>query len=115
MDQKNRLKKVNIKKNDNVIILSGRDRGKQGRIIQVDYKNHLVSVEGMNILKKAVRPNQQNQKGGIIEVSEPLPISKVKLVCPKCNKPTKVTRKRVNDKVVRICKRDKCKEMIDKI
>ncbi|MDD5066544.1 MAG: 50S ribosomal protein L24 [bacterium] len=115
MQKIKRLRKFGIKRNDMVMILSGRDKEKQGKVLKVDYKKHEISVEGMNVLKKAVRPSQQNQKGGIIETSLPLPLSKVKLICPKCSKPTKITRKMVNNKMVRVCKNEKCKEIIDKV
>jgi len=110
-----RLKKTFVKKGDTVKVLVGKDKGKQGRVLRVDYKNHKVTVEGVNIVKKAIRPNQQNPQGGIIEVAMPLHISNVKVVCPKCGKPTKIGRKIVNDKKVRFCKHKDCNEIIDKV
>lgn len=110
-----KLKKPQIKKGDTVVALTGKDKGKKGRVLIVDYKNHKITVESINVAKKAIRPSQQNQKGGIIDISLPIHISNVRLICPKCNKPTKVTRKLVNNKKVRICKNDKCNEVIDKV
>ncbi|MBU1076905.1 MAG: 50S ribosomal protein L24 [Spirochaetes bacterium] len=109
-----KLVKVQIKKGDTVVLLSGKDKGKQGRVLVVDYTRHKVTVEGMNNAKKAVRPSQQNQKGGIVDVALPVHISNVKLICPKCSKPANVTRKVMNNKKVRVCKNEKCKEVIDK-
>ena len=63
--------------------------------------------------KKAIRPNQQNPKGAIIDIAMPVHISNVRLVCPKCSKPVKILRKKINDKRVRVCK--KCNEIIDKV
>lgn len=109
-----KLTKSQLKKGDTVTVLTGKDKGKQGRVLIVDYNNHKVTVEGVNIVKKAVRPSQQNQKGGIMEVALAVHISNVALICPKCNKQTKVTRKEVNSKKVRVCKNKKCNEVIDK-
>lgn len=115
MPTSGRLKKFGIKRNDTVVVLSGRDRGKRGKVLKVDYKKRILTVEGLNIVKKTVRPNQNNQKGGIIETSLPYPLSKVKLVCPKCSKPARVGRKQVSGKTVRFCKNEKCGEIIDKV
>jgi len=108
-----KLKKVQAKKGDTVKILAGKDKGKQGRILFIDYKNHKVTVEGVNMAKKAIRPNQQNPKGGIIDMALPIHISNIRLICPKCNNLTRITRKKVNEKSVRVCK--KCNEIIDKV
>ncbi len=109
----NKLKKVQIKKGDTVKLITGKDKAKQGRILLVDYKNHKVTVEGINMAKKTMRPSQQNPKGGIIDISLPVHISNVRLICSKCNKPAKIFRKKINDKGVRVCK--KCNEIIDKV
>ena len=110
-----KLKKVQIKKGDTVKILTGKDKGKQGRVLQLDYQKNKITVERVNIVKKAIRPSQQNQKGGIIDLSLPVHISNVQLICPKCNKPTSVTRKIINEKKLRVCKNEKCNEIIDKV
>jgi large subunit ribosomal protein L24 len=110
-----KISKSQIKKGDTVKVLSGKDRGKQGRVLALDYKKNKATVEGVNMAKKAVRPTQENQKGGIVDVALAIHLSNIQLVCPKCNKPTKVGRKLVNDKRVRICKNSKCNEIIDKV
>ena len=109
------LIKPNVKKGDTVKLLCGKDKGKQGRILSVDYARGRVTVEGANMVKKAVRPSQQNQKGGIIDMAQPVHISNVQLICPKCNQSTRVLRKTVNNKRVRVCRNEKCNEIMDKV
>ena len=105
--------KVRVKKNDRVKVLSGKDKGKSGRVF-VDTKKGRVIVEGLNVVKKTQRPSQQNQKGGIIDLEAPLHISNVLVVCPKCDKPSRIAKKTLeNNKRVRICGR--CGEILDKV
>ncbi len=114
MKQQRKLRKTNIKKGDTVVILTGKDKGKQGRVLRVDYKKARVTVEGINLVRKTVRRSQQYPQGGIIDLEMPLDISNVMLICPKCNKRTKIIRKTIeNGKRVRVCK--KCNEIIDKV
>lgn len=101
------MKKLNIKKGDTVIILSGKDAKKKGKVLRVITKTGKVIVEGLNIVKKHQRATQ-NFKGGIIEKPNGLPIHRVQLVCPQCSKPSRISRK----DGVRVCK--KCGEVIDK-
>jgi large subunit ribosomal protein L24 len=103
-----------VKKNDKVRIIAGKDAGKSGKVLFVDKKHSRVIVEGLNIVKKTRRPDQQNQKGGIIDIEAPLNISNVKVICPKCDEASRVKRKRLEDgKLVRIC--GKCGEILDKV
>jgi large subunit ribosomal protein L24 len=105
---------VLVKKNDRVKVLSGKDRGKHGRVLFVDTKEGRIIVEGLNLVKKTQRPSQQNQKGGIIDVEAPINISNVMVVCPKCDRPSRIRKKTLeNDKRVRIC--GKCGEILDKV
>jgi len=107
METKNRLKKGDI-----VILLSGNDRGKKGKILSIDKRKNFVIVEGINLAKKHVRPRKQGEQGGIIEKEAPIHISNLKLVCPKCGNPTRVQKSILdNKKKVRIC--NKCGEFID--
>lgn len=92
-----------LKKNDLVKILTGKDKGKTGRIIEIDREKGRVLVEGCNIKKKTVRPKNQQEKGGIIEVEGPIAISNVGLV-GKDGKPTRLGYKIEGDKKVRIAK-----------
>lgn len=82
---------MRIKKNDQVIVMSGKDRGKKGRVMRVYGKEHTLLVEKINYRKVAVRRTQANPKGGIVEMEGKIPVSKVKLICPRCNKPAKVS------------------------
>ena len=103
-----------IKKNDNVLVISGRDRGKRGRVLRVIPDKQRVVVEGVNFIKRHTRPNpQKNIKGGIVEREAPLHASNVQLVCPECSAATRVGRQRLDDgRRVRICR--KCKGVVDK-
>ena len=100
---------MKIHKDDTVKILLGKDRGKTGKVVRVLTKEGKVLVEGINIYKRHIRKTGQKE-GGIIEVSKPLEISNVILVCPSCKKETRVGYKIEGKTKVRICK--KCKEVI---
>jgi large subunit ribosomal protein L24 len=103
-----------IRKNDNVVVTTGKDRGKRGRVVRlVPEKNRLV-VEGVNIMKRHTRPNpQKNVKGGVVEREAPLHASNVQVVCPECGKPTRIGKKILDDgRKVRICR--KCDGVLDK-
>ena len=105
---------VLVKKNDRVKVLTGRDRGKSGRVLFVDLKKRRIIVEGLNMVRKTQRPTQQNQKGGIIDIEAPLHLSNVMVVCPKCDKTSRIQKKALeNSKRVRIC--GKCGEILDKV
>ena len=103
-----------VKKNDNVLVTAGRDRGKRGRVLRVIPEKGRVVVEGVNFIKRHTRPNpQRNIKGGIVEREAALAASNVQLVCPECAKPTRVGRKLLDDgRRVRFCV--KCKGVVDK-
>ncbi|MBO5544310.1 MAG: 50S ribosomal protein L24 [Oscillospiraceae bacterium] len=96
---------MNIKKDDKVIVLSGKDKGKQGKVLIADPKAGKVVVEGVNVATKHQKPKQQGQDGGIIKVETPIYASKVQLVCPKCGKNTRVGHKIADGKKVRVCKK----------
>ncbi len=81
--------KVKLRKNDTVQVISGRDRGKSGRVIRIDRAKMRAVVEGINMVKKAVKQRKQNQKGGITSVEAPLPLGKLMIVCKKCG-PTRI-------------------------
>ncbi len=103
-----------IRKNDNVVVTSGKDRGKRGRVLRVlPEKNRLV-VEGVNFVKRHTKPNpSQNVKGGVMEREAALHASNVQLVCPECGAPTRVGRRLLEDgRKVRICR--KCEGVVDK-
>ena len=103
-----------IRKNDNVVVVTGKDRGKRGRVLKVvPDKNRLV-VEGVNIIKRHTKPNpQRGIKGGLVEREAALHASNVQLVCPECGKPTRLGRRILGDgRKVRICR--KCEGVVDK-
>ena len=103
-----------IKKNDNVLVIAGRDRGKRGRVLRVVPSKNRLIVEGVNFIKRHTRANpQRNIKGGIVEREATLALSNVQLVCPECGAPTRIGRKRLDDgRSVRVCV--KCKGVVDK-
>ena len=96
---------MNIKKDDKVVVLSGKDKGKQGKILVSDPKAMKVIVEGVNVATKHQKPRKQGEEGGIIKVDTPIYVSKVQLVCPKCGKPTRVGHKIADGKKSRVCKK----------
>ena len=96
---------MKIKKDDKVVVLSGKDKGKEGKVLSADPKNAKVIVEGVNLAKHHVKPRKQGEEGGIIKVETPIYASKVQLVCPKCGKATRVGFKVENGKKTRICKK----------
>ena len=96
---------MNIRKDDKVVVLSGKDKGKQGKILTADPKAEKVIVEGVNVATKHQKPRKQGEEGGIIKINTPIYASKVQLVCPKCGKATRVAHKIEGDKKVRVCKK----------
>lgn len=96
---------MKIKKNDTVLIISGKDRGKTGKVLEVFPKENKLVVENANLRKKHVKPKKQGEKGQVVEVPSKVFISNVKLVCPKCGKPARVGYKMIENKKYRICKK----------
>ena len=105
---------VAVRRNDNVVVTAGRDRGKQGRVLKVVPDRNRVVVEGVNVIKRHTRPNpQRNIKGGIVEREASLHASNVQLVCPECGAVTRIGHKILGDgRKVRICV--KCEGVVDK-
>ena len=100
------MHKVKIKKNDEVLVIQGRDRGSRGKVLRVFPGSATAIVERINIIKRHTRPNPSKQvQGGILEREAPIRICRLKLVCPECGRPTRVGRKRLDDgSGVRECK-----------
>ena len=96
---------VHIKKGDTVQVISGKSKGKQGKVLEVAPSERQAIVEGVNIVSKHLKPRGQQQQGGIIKTEGPLYVSKLMVVCPKCGKPTRVGKKIVDGKKVRVCKK----------
>ena len=102
---------MKVVKNDNVIIVTGNYKGKKGKVLKVFPKENRVIVEGVNFMKRHTRPTQKNQQGGIIEKEAPIHISNLMVICPKCDVPSRLGRKMLeNKKYVRVCK--SCGEML---
>lgn len=101
---------MKIKKGDTVLIISGKDRGRKGKVLRSLPSKESVLVEGINLRKKHVRPKRADEKGQIVELPTPLDISNVKLICPKCKKATKVRYKIEKERKYRVCK--KCGQAI---
>lgn len=91
-----------LKLNDEVIILAGKDKGKTGKVKKINSKKQVVMVEGVNAVKKALRPTQENPTGGIVDIEAPVHISNVALVSPKTKKATRVKIETRDGKQVRV-------------
>jgi len=103
---------MQIKKNDNVMVVSGKEKGKRGRVIAVYPATNRLLIEKLNMIKRHTRPNQQMRQGGIVEKESPISASNVMVICTKCDKPTTVSRKEQGEgSRVRVCKN--CNEAID--
>ncbi len=104
---------VRLKKNDRVRVISGKDKGKEGKILRRIPERDLVVIEGVNMVSRHMKPTQKNPQSGINKQEAPIYASKVMLVCPQCGAATRVgTSFLENGKKVRVCK--KCHEIIDK-
>ena len=103
--------KMHVRTGDTVMIISGKDKGKTGKVLEVSPKEGKVIVEGINMVSKHVRPRQAGQEGGIIKTEGAMYASKVMLVCPKCGKAVRVGHKITEDGTkVRVCKNKDCGE-----
>ena len=101
---------MKIKKGDQVLIIKGKDRGKVGKVVKALPKENRVVIEGLNLVKKHIKPRREGEKGKIIEVPRPISVSNVKLICPSCNKATKIGYKFEGQEKFRYCK--KCQSKI---
>ncbi len=102
------MTKLHIKKDDTVVILSGKDKGKQGKVLETSPKEQKVIVEGINMVTKHVKPRKAGQSGGIVKAEGPFYACKAMLICPSCAKPTRLAHKILEDGTkMRLCK--KCK------
>ena len=100
------MNKMSIKKNDTVVVLSGKDKGKQGKVLAVMPADRKVIVEGINMVSRHTKPRKQGEEGGILKKEAPMYACKVQRVCPKCNKPTRPAHKMLADgKKVCVCKK----------
>jgi len=96
---------MKIKKGDTVLIITGKDRGRKGKVLQVFPKEQKVIVEGINLRKKHMKPKKSGEKGQIIEMPAPFSVSNLKLICPKCGKAVRIGYKKEGKRKYRICKK----------
>ena len=102
---------MNIRKDDKVVVISGKDKGKEGKVLVSNPKAGKLIVEGVNVATKHQKPRKQGEEGGIIKMETPIYACKVMRICPKCSKPTRAAFKTLEDgSKVRVCK--KCGETI---
>lgn len=102
---------MNIKKGDTVLVITGKDAGKKGKVLRVMPKDNKVVVEGLNRVKKHQKPSRTVPQGGILNIESPLNASNVLLICNKCNKPTRTGKSMLSTEKARVCK--KCGEIVD--
>ncbi|MBI3610635.1 MAG: 50S ribosomal protein L24 [Nitrospirae bacterium] len=106
------MPKFKIRKGDTVMVMTGKDRGKTGKVLEVDRSKQRVFVEKLNIIKRHTKPSQKHRQGGIIEKEAPIQISNVMIVCRNCGKAVRIGMRRMEDgQKLRCCK--KCGEIID--
>ena len=99
------MNNLHVKTGDNVQIISGKDKGKQGKVLEVSIKEQKVIVEGRNLVTKHVKPRRQGEQGGLVKAEAPIYACKVMPVCPKCDKPTRVGHEIKGEKKIRVCKK----------
>lgn len=102
---------MTIKKGDTVLIIHGKDRGKTGKVTEVLPQKNKIIIAGLNVVKKHSRPTRRNPHGGIIDLHAPMDASNAMIICPRCNKTTRVAYKKTEKTKLRICQ--KCKESLD--
>lgn len=94
---------LNVRKGDTVVMIAGKDKGKTGKVTSCDPTSGRVVVEGCNIITKHTKPRGANQPGGINKLSGPVDVSNVQIICPSCDKATRVSHKIEGDKKIRVC------------
>ena len=97
------IKKVHVREGDTVVVISGNDKGAQGKVVRVSPKEGKVIVNGVHMIKKHVRPRPPQEQGGIVEAEGAIYASKVMIVCPKCKKGVRIAHKMDGDKKIRVC------------
>lgn len=103
---------MTVKKGDNVLVITGKDKGKTGKVVEVFPKDNRVLVDGINIVTKHKKARSQNEKSEIVKKNAPIEASNVMVVCPVCGKATRVAHQEINGKKARVCK--KCSASLDK-
>ena len=108
-----KFEQINIKKGDTVKVITGKEKGKTGRVLAVYPKRERLLVEKLNMVKRHMKPNQQFKQGGIVEKESSIHISNVMVMCGKCAKPVRIKHKLIEKKNSRICA--KCGELLDMV
>ncbi|MEK7184337.1 MAG: 50S ribosomal protein L24 [Patescibacteria group bacterium] len=93
-----------IRRNDTVLVITGKDRGKRGTVVRVLPKEHRIVIDGINMAKRHTKPSVKQPQGGIVDFPAPLSVSNVMIICAACNKPTRIAMKLTADGKVRTCK-----------
>lgn len=103
---------LHIKKNDSIVVISGKEKGKRGRVLSVSPSKESLIIEKINMIKRHMKPSRKQAQGGIIEKESSIHMSNVMMICPKCAKPTRIGNTSLQGgKKVRVCK--KCREVMD--
>lgn len=97
MNKQKQIHKIHVREGDTVVILSGKDKGKKGKVLGVSPKERKLIVEGVNVASKHVKPRRMGEPGGIVKAEAAMYSSKAQLVCPKCNKPTRIGHRFLED------------------
>ncbi|MBI2414911.1 50S ribosomal protein L24 [candidate division WWE3 bacterium] len=103
---------MKIRKDDKIKVIKGKDAGKQGKVLAINTNSSRVLVEGINIVKRHVKPGAVSKEGGIISIERSISLANVMLICPKCSAATRTEFKVMDNKKFRVCK--KCKEVLKK-
>lgn len=103
---------LNVRRGDRVKVITGKDKGKEGKVLRAFPEKQRVVVEGVNKIKKHTRPTQKQPQGGILEIEAPVHVSNVMLVCPNCGEPSRTASRREDGVRVRVCKR--CEKPVEK-
>jgi large subunit ribosomal protein L24 len=112
MVQTRAVAKPKVKKNDTVMVVVGRDRGKTGKVLRVIADEGKVLVERLNIVKRHMKPRGMQAPGGIVEKEAPIHLSNVMVMCDRCKAPVRVGRRRLDDgRLARVCRR--CRDVLD--
>ena len=104
---------MKVKKNDTVLVIAGKDKGKKGKILRSIPSDNRIVVDGVNIQKKHKKARSAQETSGIVNVTGPIDASNVMVICPACGKPTRVGYKIEGDKKIRVCKHDGCGKSLD--
>ena len=108
------MKKLNIMKNDEVYVLTGKDKGKTGKVLSVDPRAEKITVEGINLAKKHQKPRRRGASGEVVDIPMPIHQSNLRIICPHCKEPVRPKRREVPDSKKRIRACPRCKKYIEK-